>query len=98
MNMAIPAGRAIRRIPLDRIDPGDRLRRVDEERAKQLATSWGQVGQLTPIELRPSGEDRFVLVAGAHRLRAAEIREEAEIDAIIFEGDPEDAVASRPVV
>lgn len=60
-------------IPLDVIDLGDRLRPIDENWAQAMAASFIAKGQDTPILVRPQGEGRYLLVAGAHRRRAAEI-------------------------
>lgn len=60
-----------RLVRLDLIDIGERLRVVDHDYALMLAGSMEQMGQLTPIEVRPVANGRFALVAGAHRLEAA---------------------------
>ena len=43
----------------------------DEEEIDQLATSLLDVGVLQPLVVRPLGDDRYELVAGERRLRAA---------------------------
>lgn len=60
-----------RLVRLDLIDVGERLRVVDHDYALMLAGSMEQMGQLTPIEVRPMASGRLALVAGAHRLAAA---------------------------
>ena len=69
-------------VPLDLIDATDRLREVNEAYAQVLAHAFqGPGGQRTPIEIVRRGE-RYRLVYGAHRFRAAEINGQAEIKAI----------------
>jgi ParB family chromosome partitioning protein len=43
----------------------------DEEEIDQLATSLLDVGMLQPLVVRPLGDDRYELVAGERRMRAA---------------------------
>lgn len=70
-------------VRLDLIDATDRLREVNEAYAEVLAHAFkGPGGQRTPIEIVRRG-DRYRLVYGAHRYRAAEINGQAEIKAII---------------
>ncbi|MCG2663369.1 ParB N-terminal domain-containing protein [Brevundimonas sp.] len=74
-------------VPLDLIDATDRLREVDEAYATVLAGAFaGRGGQRTPIEIVRRG-DRFRLVFGAHRYRAAQIAQLPGIKAIITEAD-----------
>jgi ParB family transcriptional regulator, chromosome partitioning protein len=59
-------------LPLDRIDRNPRQPRetFDEELLQDLTTSIEAVGVLQPIVVRPSG-DRFQIVMGERRVRAA---------------------------
>ncbi len=73
-------------IRLDHIEVGLRLRKVDPDYAAFLAASMGEIGQLTPIEVRQLGHanaHRWRLVAGAHRLEAAKLNKWTEIEAQI---------------
>lgn len=77
-------------VPLELIDATDRLREVDEAYATVLAGAFaGPGGQRTPIEIVRRG-DRFRLVFGAHRYRAAQIAQLPGIKAIITEADDAD--------
>ncbi len=76
-----------RLVSLDLIDVGERLRVVDMDYAQMIAGSMIEVGQLTPIEVRPAAHGRFALVAGAHRLEAARMNDWVEIAAIVREAD-----------
>ncbi|WP_338665026.1 ParB N-terminal domain-containing protein [Pararoseomonas sp. SCSIO 73927] len=59
-------------IPLDLIEVGPRLRKVDPAWVTTIAESFQERGQDTPILVRPADVDgRFRLVAGGHRVPAA---------------------------
>jgi len=73
-------------IPLDLIDAVDRLREVNEAHAEVMAASFAERGQRTPVEVVRRG-DRFRLVYGAHRFRAAQIARLNAIKAVITEAD-----------
>ncbi|RVJ16585.1 hypothetical protein CN184_28380 [Sinorhizobium medicae] len=85
-------GRALIRIPLDRIDVGFRLRQADPEKVAALQASFAELGHRTPVSVtrRPDGEC-FLLSAGLHRLEAARALGWADILAFIEEGDDLDA-------
>ena len=72
-------------IPVDNIDQGDRLRSVDQSIAGDFAEQFTAHGQKTPIEVIAEPRGRYRLLAGAHRLRAAEINGWQTIRAGIFE-------------
>lgn len=67
-----PAGEHLREVPVERIDPNPRQPRetFDEGALAELAASIREVGLLQPLVVRTAGE-RFELVAGERRLRAA---------------------------
>jgi ParB family chromosome partitioning protein len=72
------------RIPLDRIDVGERLRKVDPDYAAWIAASMAEIGQITPIEVRPVGHanaHRYRLTAGEHRLEGAKLNAWPDIEA-----------------
>lgn len=73
-------------IPLDVIDADDRLREISEPHAQVMAVSFEERGQRQPIEVVRRG-NRFRLVFGAHRLRAAQILAWETVNAIIVEAD-----------
>ena len=68
---------------LDRITIKDGRRTVDANKVKELADSMNQVGLLNPITINKGYE----LVAGAHRLKAAELLGWQEINCIIMDAD-----------
>jgi sulfiredoxin len=49
--------------------PAKRRATLDPKKAQEIAESILQIGQQSPILVRPDG-DRFVLVEGLHRLEA----------------------------
>lgn len=73
-------------VPVDAVDPNPQQprSRFDDDALESLAASIREVGVLQPIVVRPEG-DRYVLVAGERRLRAARKVGLAEIPAVIRE-------------
>lgn len=67
-----------------------RARGLDAAAVARLAESMARIGLQTPITVRDDGEWP-VLVAGLHRLKAAERLGWEKIDAIYLEGDERDA-------
>ncbi|MFY8047909.1 MAG: ParB N-terminal domain-containing protein [Erythrobacter sp.] len=70
--------------------PAERLRGVNEDAVARLADSFLRLGQRLPISVRMDGDD-VVLVAGLHRLRAAQSLGWDQIDAVHCDGDETDA-------
>ena len=64
----------LREIDLDRIEPNRNQPRTEfsEEALEELAASLREQGVLQPVVLRPLGKDRFELIAGERRWRAAQ--------------------------
>lgn len=84
--------RQILRIPLARIDVGDRLRPVDPAAVELLAQSFQERGQDTPITVRAAyGPENFRLVAGAHRCAAASAIGWTAMDAIVIDATDDEA-------
>lgn len=57
----------------------------DEEKLNELADNIRQHGVLQPILVRPTGEDRYMIVAGERRWRAARIAGLSEIPVLVRE-------------
>ena len=75
---AAPPAAAVSGVRLVEIDPTEISRNprqprevFDQEEIDQLATSLLDVGVLQPLVVRPLGDDRYELVAGERRMRAA---------------------------
>lgn len=74
-------------IELDRLDARPDARPLDADKVRAIVSSWGDVGQINPIRVRPRGE-RFEVSAGGHRCAAARALGLVEIDAVVVdEGD-----------
>jgi ParB family chromosome partitioning protein len=83
-----------KRILISDIVIPERLRAVEEEHALAIAQSIVEHGLINPITVRstPAAKGgKYTLVAGAHRIRAEQINEEPEIDAMIVQGDKVEA-------
>ncbi|GLR51236.1 ParB/RepB/Spo0J family partition protein [Shinella yambaruensis] len=83
-----------KRIPISDVFVPERLRAVEDEEALAIAQSMVEHGQINPITVRftPAGKGgKYTLIAGAHRLRACQINDDSEIDAMIVEGDQAEA-------
>jgi ParB family transcriptional regulator, chromosome partitioning protein len=75
-------------IPIDRIAPNPlQPRRIfDDETIRELADSISRSGILTPVLVRRSG-DKYLLIAGERRLRAAQMAGLQRIPAIVRDAD-----------
>jgi ParB family transcriptional regulator, chromosome partitioning protein len=88
-----PAG--VRNVPLDHIEPNPEQPRMtfDEEALNELAASIREHGVLQPVLVRPSSQpQRFQLIAGERRWRAAQKAELRDIPALIEEIDDDTAL------
>ncbi len=72
-------------LPLDRIDLGDRLRTVSEGAVTHIAESIRRHGLQNPIQVRSLNEDRYLLVAGAHRCQAMRSLGQTTIEAFVLD-------------
>jgi ParB family chromosome partitioning protein len=86
------AGAYFAEIPLDAITPNPRQPRTvfDEEALAELVHSLREVGLLQPVVVRPLGDDRYELVMGERRWRAAQGAGYTEIPAIVRSTTDED--------
>jgi ParB family chromosome partitioning protein len=84
----------IRNVPLDRIEANPENPRVlfEPSALEELAASIREHGVLQPVLLRPHGLNRFQLVAGERRWRAARLAGLAAIPALIEELDDDTAL------
>jgi ParB family chromosome partitioning protein len=88
-------GLAVRPVPMDQIDANPFQPRMDFDPAEleNLAQSIRVQGVLQPILVRahPTEEDRYQIIAGERRFRAAMLASLTEIPAILREMDDSDA-------
>ncbi len=82
-------------LPVDRIEPSRFQPRkdIDLERLHELADSIKTHGVVQPIVVRTSDNDRYELVAGERRWRAARLAGLTEIPAVVRELDDQTALA-----
>ena len=68
-----PAGDSLRQLSVDHLQPGkyQPRSRMDQEALKELAASIKTQGVIQPILVRPVAADRYEIVAGERRWRAA---------------------------
>lgn len=80
-------------VRLSRIEPNRSQPRkdFDGEALDSLAESIRQNGVITPIALRKLGDDRYAIIAGERRWRAAKLAGLREIPAVILDADEEKA-------
>lgn len=78
-------GAYFQEIPVTAIEPNPRQPRTvfDETALEELAISIREVGLLQPIVVRPAGRDRYELIMGERRWRAAQIAGLTDIPAIV---------------
>lgn len=83
-------GNPLQWVPVDRIEPNpyQPRRAFDQHTLEQLAASIRQDGMMQPVVLRPDGQgDRYQLVAGERRWRAADQAGLKQIPALVRELD-----------
>lgn len=80
--------KVIQQIPLDKIISGKQVReRFDEESLTGLTQSMRESGQQEPIHVLPLDGDRYSLLTGGRRLRAARKAGWTSVSAIVEDGD-----------
>jgi len=85
----------LRDVPIEFIKPGkyQPRREMDDTALEELASSIRTQGIIQPIVIRPVGEERFELIAGERRWRAAQKAGLAEIPSLIKDVPDEAAIA-----
>lgn len=83
---------SLRELPLSAVQANPRQPRgvFEEDELDGLAASIRDVGVLQPIVVRPLDDDRFELIAGERRLRAAKRAGLARIPAVVRDTDDRD--------
>lgn len=90
------AGRGVAEIALPLIDPfpGHPFQVRDDEEMERLAESIAENGVLVPLTVRASGAERYELVSGHRRKRAAELAGLTSVPCIVRDmGDDEAVIA-----
>ena len=86
---------AIHALPLAHLDPGrfQPRSRMDESALQELADSIRAHGLMQPIVVRPTGAERWEIIAGERRFRAAALAGLAEVPVVVREVPDEQALA-----
>lgn len=71
---------------------------VDEDALDELAASMREVGQLQPIGVKEKTGDRFEVVYGARRTRAAQLIGWQEIEAVLVENNGVDNAHAKKLI
>jgi ParB family chromosome partitioning protein len=98
---AVPGGDRLTRLPLDILQRGRYQPRshMDQEALHELAASIRSQGVVQPIVVRPieattpTGGQRYEIIAGERRWRAAQLAELADIPAIVRDVPDETAIS-----
>jgi len=82
-------------LPVSSLQPGkyQPRTRMDQDSLNELAASIKVQGVMQPILVRPVGQDRYEIIAGERRWRAAQLAELTEVPALIREIPDEAALA-----
>lgn len=78
-------------LPLSAIHYGEGRRKVNDDKVKELSESFKELGQLVPVMLRKMDGNQFMLLAGAHRIAAAQLLNWTTIHATVHDVDDDDA-------
>jgi len=94
-NDAPPPRDALLKLPVDRIQPGryQPRTRMDQAALAELAASIRAQGLMQPLLVRPVERERYELIAGERRWRAAQMAGLAEVPALVREVPDEAALA-----
>ncbi|MFY8134740.1 MAG: ParB/RepB/Spo0J family partition protein [Aquimonas sp.] len=85
----------LRELPIEALQPGKYQPRshMDRERLQELADSIRAQGLIQPIIVRPVARDRYEIIAGERRWRAAQLAELREVPCVVRESDDHAALA-----
>ena len=92
---SVPSGDALLTLPVSRIRPGKYQPRtkMDQQALAELAASIRSQGLMQPVLVRPVDRDRYELIAGERRWRAAQMAGLESIPAVVREVADEAALA-----
>jgi ParB family chromosome partitioning protein len=92
---AAPARESLATVRVDRLQPGRYQPRtkMDESSLDDLAASIRVQGLMQPILVRPIAADRYEIIAGERRWRAARIADLAEVPVVVREVSDQAALA-----
>jgi ParB family chromosome partitioning protein len=89
------AGDRLRTLPVEQLQPGKYQPRshMDAERLAELSESIKAQGMIQPIIVRAVGRDRYEIIAGERRWRAAQLASLRDVPVVIRETDDHAALA-----
>lgn len=61
-------------------DPNQPRKTFDKEAIKDLASSFDSYGVISPLKVRPCGDDQYMIITGERRWKAAKLRGDKEIE------------------
>ena len=90
-----PTGDRLRSMPIEQLQPGKYQPRshIDRERLEELAESIRAQGMIQPIIIRAIGPDKYEIIAGERRWRAAQLAELRDVPVVLREIDDHTALA-----
>ncbi len=90
----VPAG-STRTLPVEQVQRGryQPRRHFDEDKLRELADSIAAQGMVQPIVVRPVDGERYEIIAGERRWRAAQLAGMAEVPVVVHEVDDQTAMA-----
>lgn len=90
-----PEGADLREVPVDLLQPGKYQPRTDmhPESLEDLASSIKAQGVVQPIVIRPISGDKYEIIAGERRWRAAQLAGLHEVPAVVRDVPDEAAIA-----
>jgi len=88
-------GERLRSLPIEQLQPGKYQPRsqMDPARLQELADSIRAQGMIQPIVVRAIGRDRYEIIAGERRWRAAQLAELRDVPVVLREVDDHAALA-----
>src|SRR4051812_32072990 len=94
-----PSREALMTLPVGRIGPGKYQPRtkMDQQALAELAASIRSQGLMQPLLVRPVDRDRYELIAGERRWRAAQMAGLEEVPALVRE-IPDDAALAMSLI
>ena len=90
-----PPNEALATLPVSRIQPGryQPRTRMDEQALAELSASIRSQGLMQPLLVRPIGGERYELIAGERRWRAAQMAGLEQVPALVRQVPDEAALA-----
>jgi ParB family transcriptional regulator, chromosome partitioning protein len=88
-------GERLKTLPIEQLQPGKYQPRsqMDPDRLQELANSIRAQGLIQPIVVRPVGRERFEIIAGERRWRAAQLAELRDVPVVVRDVDDTAALA-----